>query len=1103
MWLATGTVLASCLIVGRLLFAPVDLGFARSELIERTEAFLPGWRIDFSETEIGWNWRSVRPWISISDLTLIDRADRLTARIPEMNVGVSFTSILGGISFSTIQIDEAQVLVSDLAGFSDATGGTTFSDLFGEGGVPKPEVFRPISDAFGRFSRRLMREAPALDSIVIRSGRVGIVRGEGFPNALFTFPRFDLTRHDNALQMESLLDVSLGPLPTQVRLSGQARPDVGELSVQLAFSQLRPVDLAGQADLPDFIDDLAVPLGLELELNMRADTGLIGANFSLSMDEGVLFDEVRFPEPAPIKYGLVEGIYDPADNLIVIDTIELQVGDRLVSGDGAVYWLQGYTKPGTRLSLYTADVTVDEIKRYWPIKTYPDGRHRGARAWVDQHMHMGNARNVRFDVNWSPESGGAFDNGSAYRMTFDFEGVDTRYLGNMPPIKEAKGRGILTREEMDIYISSGTLVGMPIDGSEGHLKDIHIKEDTMGTFDIRLEGEVPVLLDLLSYEPLRVPQKAKIDIGRLDGDAKVRALVVAPLQKGVPADQIRYDVYTRIGGAVVRDLLGGEGIQHGDLILVTDNDKLSVEGAAELNGVPMDIYWRENIKAGRESPDADTTEIVMSGMLDDQDIAALGVNLAGYLVGETMAEATFIGRNLDFHTGFFSADATNSILRDTNMAYIKPVGVPASITGTVYLKEDRFRVAPLLITGEEIDLTLQMEWDKNNANVMDVDITARQLGKHRLAGTVSIPAKGPANIHIVAEQFDLGAFIAELEADTSGTIPQSDDPVPENKRTLIELDADRMLLLNGESVGNVKLNAELLGDVPQSLSFDGVVYGTEKTISLTIDETGDPVGNRLEIESENAGHLLRGLGIFSHIRDGALELEGFTSGWGESLRISGEARIDNSFMVPGDDLDPAVTEGVVSGLNDFLSGNPAELSKIEVPFSYDTGLLDLSGLQANGPRLGVTMEGQISPREDKINVNGVYVPAYGLNSLLGKIPLVGNLLTGGEGKGVFGVAFRVKGDLENPDFTINPLSGIAPGFLRLLFEGRKGKVADVNTPQEDKAAEANESDPPKSTPSDEDKPEKTDAGVADEEGPDAELPDDGVPGEPEERPELH
>ena len=35
---------------------------------------------------------------------------------------------------------------------------------------------------------------------------------------------------------------------------------------------------------------------------------------------------------------------------------------------------------------------------------------------------------------------------------------------------------------------------------------------------------------------------------------------------------------------------------------------------------------------------------------------------------------------------------------------------------------------------------------------------------------------------------------------------------------------------------------------------------------------------------------------------------------------------------------------------------------------------------------------------------------------------------------------------EAPEFSINPLSGIAPGFLRLLFEGKKGSIDDVDTP---------------------------------------------------------
>ncbi len=130
-------------------------------------------------------------------------------------------------------------------------------------------------------------------------------------------------------------------------------------------------------------------------------------------------------------------------------------------------------------------------------------------------------------------------------------------------------------------------------------------------------------------------------------------------------------------------------------------------------------------------------------------------------------------------------------------------------------------------------------------------------------------------------------------------------------------------------------------------------------------------------------------------------------------------------------------------MDEYLDGGSVKLDITEVPFSYVSGLLDISNLKANGPSLGMTMEGQIQTSEKKINVNGVVVPAYGLNSLLGKIPLVGSLFSGGSGKGLFGVTYRVKGSTAAPDVSVNALSGLAPGFLRILFEGRKGKVSDV------------------------------------------------------------
>jgi hypothetical protein len=56
-----------------------------------------------------------------------------------------------------------------------------------------------------------------------------------------------------------------------------------------------------------------------------------------------------------------------------------------------------------------------------------------------------------------------------------------------------------------------------------------------------------------------------------------------------------------------------------------------------------------------------------------------------------------------------------------------------------------------------------------------------------------------------------------------------------------------------------------------------------------------------------------------------------------------------------------------------------------------------------------------------------------LNTVLGNIQLIGSLLMGGAGEGIFGANFRIAGPIAVPGVSVNPLSALAPGFLRKLF----------------------------------------------------------------------
>ena len=63
------------------------------------------------------------------------------------------------------------------------------------------------------------------------------------------------------------------------------------------------------------------------------------------------------------------------------------------------------------------------------------------------------------------------------------------------------------------------------------------------------------------------------------------------------------------------------------------------------------------------------------------------------------------------------------------------------------------------------------------------------------------------------------------------------------------------------------------------------------------------------------------------------------------------------------------------------------------------------------------------------------MPAYAINSALGHIPVLGDIFTGGEkGGGVFAVNYSMSGPASKPTVTVNPLSALAPGIFRNVFD---------------------------------------------------------------------
>jgi hypothetical protein len=89
--------------------------------------------------------------------------------------------------------------------------------------------------------------------------------------------------------------------------------------------------------------------------------------------------------------------------------------------------------------------------------------------------------------------------------------------------------------------------------------------------------------------------------------------------------------------------------------------------------------------------------------------------------------------------------------------------------------------------------------------------------------------------------------------------------------------------------------------------------------------------------------------------------------------------------------------------------------------------------------VGGTIEGSIDFPADQVRMSGTFVPMYGLNNMFGQIPVLGLLLGGGSNEGLIGVTYEIVGAPGKPVLRVNPISAMAPGVLRKIFEFGTGK----------------------------------------------------------------
>lgn len=213
---------------------------------------------------------------------------------------------------------------------------------------------------------------------------------------------------------------------------------------------------------------------------------------------------------------------------------------------------------------------------------------------------------------------------------------------------------------------------------------------------------------------------------------------------------------------------------------------------------------------------------------------------------------------------------------------------------------------------------------------------------------------------------------------------------------------------------------------------------------------GDDGKRTYAFQAENAGELLSALGYLDGMENGALSMTGSIYDAPinvdrSKIRLDGDVVLSEFKVRDLPVLAQLLSLASFGGIADTLSGNGLRFDGADANFFYDDGRLKIKRAKASGSALGLTLQGAVDYKSDRISLGGNLVPAYVLNSLIGKIPVLGKLFTSREGEGVVGVNYRIFGTASDPTLIVNPLSVFTPGFLRQIFELGVGELPTLPT----------------------------------------------------------
>ena len=867
----------------------------------------------------------------------------------------------------------------------------------------KQEKTKPL----GKQLNRVRRYAERLDALKISDAQLVLTIDE---NASISFPNLNVQMDKNFLdemKLNTTGDVYFDGVFSKFNLDVLYDIDTKNLEFT---SLVNGLDLSKMHELSpylkgaDFILDLSAKGNLDLSLLKTGWQQVFrDIDFDIkTQNASSLYLPYPIDTTYPIDNVLIKGKILPQLTNIEIHDSQIDIlgntvkMNAFISGFPEFFKSKNINDLTLALKVSVSDIPMSEVPKLWPSNL-----GSSAHLWVQENVLDGHIISGGVDLDLK---GSDLNNFSA---TLDIAGATVRYVEQMIPASNAGVRVTFEKNQIKMDVLSGKIGKINAVGGYVNFLDLD-KEEPRFDMSVQFDGKISEALAVVSSEPLKVCENIQIPCSEIKGNASGNVKLAFPfLGKGL-ADFITFSVQADLDETEFLVPKTDWDISQGNFRLFVNNNKMTLEGNALLDDNPISLDVMRSFEVGKELTSLYRAKLPLTVSMITPYFAHIGDFFKGSLLADiTVYPQTENTAMVDVDLGLKDAQISLPI------GYTKEFNQDGILKATLSLKDDKLIDIPsiyLSIPDEDISI-------KGNVKLPDGKLFQLHLSEIKSPRT---------DAQMMLEMMDNAMDIQLLgkSLDVSDLLHGqffSDDKIKSQTQMDFNIQAtvDTLYLADREPFKDVRIILKKQNGHWKAM--DGSLISSVP-FTFALNEAKDA----LNIQTDDVGEFLRRAGFTDRIKGGHLNT---TIVQDKSGQLKGELLVKNYELT---DTGFFMQASTLLGIVEALRGDTIAFDKAVIPFSLTSANdLEISEAVASGTALGITLSGSI--KNGKVDLGGSVVPAYALNSLPGKIPVIGTLLSGEEGGGLIGVSYRITGDTENPQFSFNPASLLTPGIFRRLF----------------------------------------------------------------------